>query len=298
MVFFFSSETNAQGVSLTFSKGYLGTQGSNTNKADAIDNLSSVGIARVSFRQPQSTTQFGGTQGNDLSGYLDFYMQDGTKYSIQGALNWREISSGSTIEVFGFIFATGVNQILLNNGLPVYQIFGGSDAGVSSTLGLKAYASSFVFIDGENRSGNAATNGLLDALNAELLNSPQPSTITLNYSNVTEGQDLVYNVTLSTPTTTGNPQTFAFTYGGTSTNGSDYNSTFTFSNGVINNGDGTITVPGGVSSFTVTVATIDDSATESTETLILNIGSISATGNILDNDAVVDTDGDGVTDVK
>jgi hypothetical protein len=127
-----------------------------------------------------------------------------------------------------------------------------------------------VFVNGENRAGNAATNGLLDALNAELLSSPQPSTVTLSTANVTEGQNLVYNVTLSSATTVGNPQTFVFTYGGTSTNGSDYNSTFTFSNGVIDNGDGTITVPGGVSSFTITASTTDDSSIESTETLILN----------------------------
>jgi len=36
-----SYSLNAQNVSLTFSNGYLGTQGSNTNQANAINKLSS-----------------------------------------------------------------------------------------------------------------------------------------------------------------------------------------------------------------------------------------------------------------
>lgn len=106
MVLFLSSEINAQGVSLTFTRGYLGTQKSATQNTSNIQNLSTVGIARVSFRQPQSTGQFGGTQGNDLTGILDIIMQDGTKYSLAGALNFRE-TTGSNVEVFGFILDPG-----------------------------------------------------------------------------------------------------------------------------------------------------------------------------------------------
>lgn len=79
-IVFFSSEINAQGVSLTFSRGYVGTQKSATQNTQAIKNLSTIGVARVSFSQPQSTGSFGGTQGNDLTGFLDFYMLDGTVY--------------------------------------------------------------------------------------------------------------------------------------------------------------------------------------------------------------------------
>ncbi|POY37217.1 hypothetical protein C3L50_14405, partial [Flavobacterium alvei] len=282
-VLLFSSEIKAQGVSLTFSSGYLGTQKSATQNTSSIKNLSSVGIARVSFRQPQSTGQFGGTQGNDLSGILDVIMQDGTKYSLAGALNFRE-TTGSKVEVFGFIFDVNVNQTLYNNSIAKYTIIGGSVGNTSTSLGLKAYASTFTFSDGTDRSGNAATNGLLDALNAELANSPQPSSIAVNSANVIEGNPIVYTVNLTSPTTTGNPQTFSFSYDGTSTNGLDYNSLLVFSNGVINNGDGTITIPGGIGSFTVTVSTIDDSNIENVETLTLYIGSKSAIVNLLDND--------------
>ncbi len=278
-------------VSLTFSKGYIGTQGSNTNQANNIKNLSSLGIARVSFGQSYAGT-FGGTQGNDLSGTIKIYLAAGATspqavnsvITLTGALNWRE-TSGSIIEVFGFIFDVGQTASITFNS-STFNITGGSTSNSSSTLGLKAYASTFTFTDGQNRSGNAATNGLLDALNAELGNSPQPSTITLTNASVVEGNNLVYTVALSSATSAGVPQVYTFLSSGTASSTVDYNSTYTFSNGVVNNGDGTITVPGGVSSFTITVTTIDDATIESTKTLILSIGSKSATGNITDNDAV------------
>ena len=284
----FANSSQAQ-VSLTFSNGYIGTQGSNTNQADNIKKLATMGIVRVSFGQPYAGS-FGGTQGNDLAGSIKIYLAAGATspqavnsvITLNGALNWRE-TTGSTVEVFGFIFDLGQNASITFNSLTT-NIVGGTTARTSSTLGLKAYTSTFVFTDAENRSGNAATSGLLAALNAELTNSPQPSTITLTNNNVTEGQNLVYNVTLSSATTANNPQVYTFSAAGTSSSTIDYNTTYTFSNGVINNGDGTITVPGGVSSFTITVNTIDDASIESTETLILNIGSKTATGNILDND--------------
>lgn len=285
--------TSEAQVSLSFSNGYIGTQGSNTNQADNIKKLSTMGIARVSFGQPY-IGQFGanaGTQGNDLTGTIKIYLAAGATsaqavnsvITLNGALNWRETSSGNTIEVFGFILGAAQNATISYNS-QTFNLIGGTTARSSSTLGLKAYAGTFTFIDNENRSGNAATNGLLDALNFELNNTPQPSTITLTNNSVTEGQNLVYNVALSSATTSGNPQVYTFSFTGTSSSTVDYSTNITFTNGVINNGDGTITVPGGVSSFAITVSTIDDVNIESTETLILNIGSKSATGNILDND--------------
>ena len=47
---------------------------------------------------------------------------------------------------------------------------------------------------------------------------------------------------------------------------------------------GKITVPAGVTSFAVTVPTTDDTTKESTETVPVTIGGVSAVGSILDND--------------
>ncbi|MEZ0209753.1 MAG: beta strand repeat-containing protein, partial [Methylophilus sp.] len=103
-----------------------------------------------------------------------------------------------------------------------------------------------------------------------------------NAGSVVEGNNLVYTVTLST--TTNAPTTYSYSLGGGTASTADYGSAV-FSNGVsYNAATGTITVPAGVNSFTVTVPTIDDTLIEANETLPLNIGGKSATGIIIDND--------------
>ncbi|WP_250162897.1 hypothetical protein [Psychrobacter sp. WY6] len=64
--------------------------------------------------------------------------------------------------------------------------------------------------------------------------------------------------------------------------GNDYTNTPVFSNGVINNGDGTITVPAGVTDFTVSYPTLTDNILENDETTTVTIGNDSGTGTIKD----------------
>ena len=187
-----------QNVSLAFTNGYIGTQGSNTNQANGIKKLSTLGISRVSFSQSYSGT-FGGTQGNDLSGTIKLYLSNATVITLTGALNWRE-TTGSTVEVFGFIFDPGQTATISYGASQTLNILGGSTTASSSTMGLRAYASAFTFTDGQNRTGNAATSGLIAALNSELANTPQPSAITLANNSVKEAQNLVYTLTLSSTT--------------------------------------------------------------------------------------------------
>jgi gliding motility-associated-like protein len=283
-----SSDLIAGEVSLSFTKGYLGTQASNTNTSDNIKNFTTLGISRVSFNQVDVNGDGlfgGGTQGNDLSGTIKIYLNSGQIISLNGALNWRE-TTGSTIEVFGIIFDANQTATINYGSNQSFVIRGGDVSRSSTSMGLKKYASAFTFVDGTDRSGNAA-NGMLDELNAELQNSPQPSTISA--PTVVEGNNLVYTVTLNIATSANVPQAYTFTKSGTATASGDYTSTFTFSNNVTDNGDGTITVPGGVSSFTITASTIDDITPEATETLILNVGSKSGTGSITDNDVTLTT---------
>lgn len=101
-------------------------------------------------------------------------------------------------------------------------------------------------------------------------------------TSVVEGTSLIYTVSLSTAASAS--RTFSFAWSGTASAG-DYG-TPQFSDGVTLSG-GTITVPAGVTSFTVTVPTVDDTAVESDETLILTVGGVSATGTITDNDGNV-----------
>ena len=158
-------------VNLLFGQGYIGTQGTNTNQADGILNLSTLGISRIGFSQDDADGDglFGGTQGNDLAGTLKFYFSNGTTLVRTGAINWRE-TTGSKVEVMGFILDDGQADYPITYGSSqTFILKSGTTPNVSSTIGLKSIFSSFTFTDLEDRSGNAATSGLLDALNAELV---------------------------------------------------------------------------------------------------------------------------------
>lgn len=96
---------------------------------------------------------------------------------------------------------------------------------------------------------------------------------------VSEGASLVYVVTLSRAATVESLLSFAVS--GTASGGDI--GTIAFSDGVTLDGS-TLTVPIGVSSFTVTVPTIDDATEEGAETVVLTIDGVVGTGTITAND--------------
>jgi T1SS-143 domain-containing protein len=137
-----------------------------------------------------------------------------------------------------------------------------------------------------NVGGKQATGTIVDNDRATVV-TVEPGTPDPNDNSVIEGNNLVYTVTLSDRTNA--PTTYTFNLGGGTASTSDYGNP-TFSNGVTRNADGSITVPAGVTSFTVTVPTVDDTIVEPNETVPLTIGGATGTGIIVDNDrATVDT---------
>ncbi|HSI44993.1 MAG TPA: retention module-containing protein [Methylophilus sp.] len=143
----------------------------------------------------------------------------------------------------------------------------------------------------ENTETLTLTIGGVTAVGSILDNDTATPTITINGTlttaddSVTEGQTLVYNVSLSKAAD--HAVEYSFSVSGSATSGSDYTalSNASFSNGVTYNAaTGKISVPAGVTSFNVTVPTIDDNLIEPTETLTLTIGGVAAVGSILDND--------------
>lgn len=115
-----------------------------------------------------------------------------------------------------------------------------------------------------------------------------PTVTTVSSNSATEGSSIVHTVTLSAAVT-GSAASYAITLaGGTATGGgTDYTSTLTngmFSNSVTVSG-GNISVPVGVSTFTVTVSTAGDTIDEANETYTLTIGGTAGTGTINDDDA-------------
>ncbi|MBM4378937.1 MAG: hypothetical protein FJ086_06480 [Deltaproteobacteria bacterium] len=189
-------------VSLLFDTGYLATIGTGTNKANSVKPFSTLGILRAGFFQADADGNglFGGTQGNDLAGVLKIYLSNGTILTLNGALNFRE-PTGSKVEIFGFIFDPGQTASIPYGASQTYTITGGTTNGSSTSMGLRAYTSTFTFVDGENRNGNASMSGLLADLNLALTGSPQPTVISACAANAVEGALSPAPSTSASPTT-------------------------------------------------------------------------------------------------
>ncbi|MDX2375133.1 hypothetical protein NJD71_13545, partial [Psychrobacter sp. PP-21] len=122
-----------------------------------------------------------------------------------------------------------------------------------------------------------------DAADGTVNEGDKPS-VSVGNASATEGDNLVHQVTVNGVTEA--DVTYDFDLAGNSaTDGDDYSSdpaALIFSNGVINNNDGTITVPAGVTDFTVSYPTSNDAILENDETTELTIGNDSGTGTIID----------------
>jgi len=289
-------------VNILFETGSIGTVGTNPQKITSAVDFHDRGIERIGFFQPDN---IGGTadgifnsnpQGNDIPGYLRIWTVDGSYFDIPGAIVWRLDNSA---DQYGFITSgsTSFSYSYTANGTTVTQtIVPGTTNGTSTNILLRSFNSSTGVQTG-NISGNAATSGIVTALNTTLAAEAQPSAIT--GSTVNEGTALSYTVTLDNAAT--NAQLLSINLTGTATPGTtvpaaDYNnaySSFSFTaldingnvitNGIINNGDGTITLATGVKSFTMTIPTFTDQVDpEANETVILSFGgAVSGTGTIL-----------------
>ncbi|MGN5140420.1 Ig-like domain-containing protein [Aeromonas caviae] len=102
---------------------------------------------------------------------------------------------------------------------------------------------------------------------------------------VTEGGNLLHKVTLSDATQEATEYDFAIRGSGNNPASNQDWGNAQFSNGVTyNSTTGRITVPAGVTDFTVTIPTVNDRLVETNETLSVTIGGQSGTGTIVDND--------------
>ncbi|MEY5034888.1 MAG: hypothetical protein RL447_1266, partial [Bacteroidota bacterium] len=161
MLFAYASFAQVE-VKVVFLRGFVGTKGSSNNSVVNIRNFSTLGVSRAYFVQNNPTEEFV-AQGNDIPGILRLKFLDNSIVDINGAINWRG-PSGNDIQYFGFIPATTVTPVVVN--LP-----GGGTYTLDNTsnYGLFKNSSTLSYADASDVSGNAATNGLLEALNAYLL---------------------------------------------------------------------------------------------------------------------------------
>jgi Ca2+-binding RTX toxin-like protein len=126
----------------------------------------------------------------------------------------------------------------------------------------------------------SAIGTIVDTTQGPTIISVEPGAPGIGDDAVPEGTPLVYTTTLSEVTSS--PVSYTFNLGGGTASAGDFGAP-TFSNGVtlLN---GVITVPAGVTSFTVTVPTIADGIVEGAvnETVPLTIGGVTGIGQIID----------------
>ncbi|HHQ4613051.1 TPA: type I secretion C-terminal target domain-containing protein [Aeromonas veronii] len=139
--------------------------------------------------------------------------------------------------------------------------------------------------DGDGSQGSFAVNPLV-----------RPAVVTIASDSELEGTSLQHVVTLSGATNMVTQYSFSIAGSGTNAATSADWGRPTFSNGVTLSADGkSVSVPAGVTSFTVTVPTVNDRLVETNETLQVTVGDTSGTGTIVDNDLSVRL-GNGLVD--
>lgn len=267
-------------LSVPFSNGFVGDNSGNNSSTNAYP-LTSLGLTNVKFSQNSTATNFTETpQGNDIIGNVLITGQDGVEFSIPGFIKWRAPSGNVTTMVFQP--AAGTNITIPTNGINGSSSYTITD---STYIGLTFNGQTLTIspIPG-TVSGNAATNGLLEGLNAYLGTFISISTSDII---VNEADGIVtLSVTLSAPLTAVASFSYATTDG-----------TATIASGDYTAASGTINLAIGATSAAVDITIIDDSTVESTETfnfVLSNPIGISITDaigivSIVDNDSTTPT---------
>ncbi|QOY55112.1 hypothetical protein HUE87_02400 [Candidatus Sulfurimonas marisnigri] len=243
----------------------------------------------------------------DSSSILILHNQGGTCLDCHGPDSEKEFTSGATVythlnSVDSYASGYTVRLVLENTGTIIDYVpkYGTGNSHTSYEESINGFTAKVLDADGNVVNSSANNSHDTSQLNCNSCHTASgvggaPGRITSDMSLIqevsvnsvsldekVEGASLVHTVLMSGTSATN--QRYSFTLGGgTADVATDYD-TAVFSNGVINNGDGTITVPSGVASFIVTVVTHDDTLKEGAESFTLNVGGKAAIGTIIDND--------------
>ena len=264
-------------ISVPFNEGFVGDNTAN-NVSSNSKYLSALGWTNVQFTQNSPVFIFV-AQGNDIPGTVLITDNSGVEHSIPGFIKWRA-PSGNNITTPVFV-PTTTKSLATNssNGSATYTITTNSYIGLTfnnQTLTIPTTSSGGTTAG--DVTGNAATSGILDALNAYLGALPKISITDVSVSEV--AGTATVTITLSATSTNAVSINYA-TADVSASSGTDY----TAKSGILTFAANTSTL-----SQTITVTINDDSDLESFETFNL-ILSDAINGAILDGTSII-----GITD--
>jgi uncharacterized repeat protein (TIGR01451 family) len=279
-----AGQAQAAGVAVTFtnSDGALGIIGKNSQKWDDVTLFSNQTVTAATFTQDlgDGATSFQ-IQGNDIPGSLTLTTAAGDVV-MTGAIVSQDKTTGNVTMAFAFIPYAPTNVSV--NGIPIQPNNGVIETG-DDVVVVVLDGQTPGYTEGQLISASAdQLDGVLDELNRYLELQNPTTVVSVGDATEQEGADLVHTVDLSRASV--DSKNFAYSLAGvTATGGVDYTTTPIFSNGVTL-ASGTLIVPAGVSSFTITYPGLDDSDDEDSETYTVTVGGQSGTGTINDNDVV------------
>ncbi|MFM8278867.1 MAG: invasin domain 3-containing protein, partial [Candidatus Limnocylindrus sp.] len=154
-----------------FTRGVVGEYSNNAHQPESLKTFTTLGINSVLISQSTDNGAFGGSggsQGNDYSVNVTMEFTDKRRVSFAAAVNWRD-TQGSTLHGIGLTVAAGFSEdgttFVTRSGYErtyLLQVVGSTRTYVDTATGSK----------GNVITGNAATNGLLDALNSYRVAAP------------------------------------------------------------------------------------------------------------------------------
>jgi T5SS/PEP-CTERM-associated repeat protein len=220
---------------------------------------------------------------------------DNNTLTIYGTLTTNAVyvgsvtgNSGNTLVIGGGASVANNVTLAVGNSL---SVFGDYRANVSGLLALFASVKVYNEPTGASTTTLAADNytkfamlGYDAGTGFTTLTAAKYTVASVSSATAKEGSPFVHTVTLNNETDATIQLTLKLgATGDTAWPGNDFSTSMTFSNGVTyDSGTGKITIPSGVTTFTVTVSTVGDHVKESTETYTLTVGGISGTGTLDD----------------
>ena len=304
-----SSSTTAEGTATIKDDGtgsvYLSTNTTGTANASTdtgypsyLDDDRAVTVNSISVNEASPYAVF--TVSGNTNQVVKLSLTDGTATNTAdfgtgleyyNGTAWVSYTAGSDVTMTGstLLVRTSIVNDSTYEGAETFKLVvtrSSSSTTAEGTATIKDDGTGSVYV-GTNTTGTANTS--TDTGYPAQLDDDRPTIAhvgngTVNSITVTEGQSAVFSVVLSNASSA--TETFVLGLAGaTATSVTDFRTAPTFSDGVTYDATaGTISVPAGVTRFTVTISTVDDGDVEASETFTLTIGASTGTATITDND--------------